>query len=90
MPSLGVLPVLREQLDDLFQFEQLLYKRCNVEADLGGVRDGLDKLVSLIAVADDRYTIAGGHGYGCHQFGLEPTSRPMLYFLPKLAIASTT
>jgi hypothetical protein len=46
--------------------------------------------VSLIAVADDRYTIAGGHGYGCHQFGLEPTSRPMLYFLPKLAIASTT
>ncbi len=58
------------QFDDLFQLEQLLHHDGDGVADLGGVQHGLDILGILVAVADDRQTVAGGNGDAGHQLRL--------------------
>ncbi len=58
------------QLDDLFQFEELLDDDGDVVADLGGVENRLDVFGILVAVADDRQAVAGGDCDSGHQLRL--------------------
>ena len=72
------------QGNDSVQFEELLDDDGDVVADLVGIEDGLNVIVVLVAIADDRQLFAGGKGNRRHQLRLRTDLEADVVFLAEL------